>query len=172
MTDERSKERALLGEYDFSDHEIPDAQAPGVLGRVAVGPMGRVRDNLPKDACPPWSNQECLHALSRFLEQTYRNFAVSVKPPSLVLPPFQAKPIDEVVRDQVIPGGPYGPGVITTVVCKRIEQRHRGIITAVGHAAESAAAFFDLSWRIILNGQPVSPWLDVRIQLWQMVPPT
>ena len=164
--------RGQLGEFSFED-KVAEGFAPGIMGRVPAHPMGRVRDNTPDDDCPSWLKADALLVLSRFLEQTFRNFQFTFRKPSLVQAPFIGRCINPAAGLVTIPGGAYGPGVFTTVVCHVVPaNRFRAVITRIGQAAESAAAFSDLAWRITVNGQPLPPWDDIRIQLWRMVPPT
>lgn len=145
----------------------------GYVGRTAVGPTGRLLDGAPFQDCYPFG-PPTLRVFSRLLEDTFRNGVVNTKSPSLLEPPFQALPIDEFPDTPVtIPGGTYGAGTPVTVAAFTLPRaRYRGIITHVGQSAENAAAFADLSWRIAVNGLAIDPWIDVRIQLWEMAPPT
>lgn len=166
-----------LGDYSFSDANV-SGRAPGIVGDTGKGsrveaygiPQGRVLEGMkPPEGCPPWMTPDCLNLISRFLEQTFRNFQTNVRPPSHIEPPFTSRPIDAFPAAIVaIPGVAF-----VDVVAFRVPfSRRRGEIHFAGQSAESAAAFSDLAWRILVNGIPLDPWQDVRIQLWAMVPPT
>jgi len=153
----------------------PQPQRGGLRGRAARNLESKwegVMHGVDRAKCPDWLNEECLNVFSRMLEQTLRGFQLTARRPSHIDPPFTAKAID------VFPGGtgvvaiPAG-GAFTTVTSFQIPGIHqRGIITAAGQSAESVAAWGDLIWRITLDGIPLPPWDDVRIQLWEIVPPT
>ena len=124
------------------------------------------------DPCPPSLRPRARRVWSRFLEETFRNFQLNRTAPALVQAPFAIHCIHRFATI-LISGGAYESGVFTDVVCYRLPRtRFRGIVNRIGQAAESAAAFSDLAWRITVNGRPVAPWTDVRIQLWKMIPPT
>lgn len=149
--------------------------SPGIIGRVSTGKMGRVKDRIfegvPKGKYPEWlQSDDCLLLISRLLEETFRNFQTNIRPPSHIAPPFTALPIDAFpLSVVVIPAA----ATFTTVTSFRVPRvRYRGEIWFAGQSAESAAAFSDLAWRITVNGIPIAPWIDVRIQIWEMVPPT
>jgi hypothetical protein len=135
--------------------------------------MGRVLDNLPADAkCPPWMTEDCLRVLSRFLEETFRNFQVNARPPSHLAPPFTAKPIDAFPAAPVAIGGGAGVSFVSVASARVPRSMYRGEIWFAGQSAESAVAFSDIAWQIMVGGIPIDPWRDVRIQIWEMVPPT
>jgi hypothetical protein len=179
-----------LGDFD-SENVSSEGVAPGVTYSGGPqtqqgGPKGRARremerawegtlGRIDRSKCPPWFNEECFDALSRLLEETFRNFQLHTRRPSHIDPPFRATPIDLFPAAVVaIPGGGYGAGTYTPVTPSfRVPKTHvRGVLVAAGQSAESAAAFSDLSWRIKIAGTPHPIYNDFRIQLFQMVPPT
>lgn len=181
----RGRGASGLGSYDFdADNRV--GNVPDIVGRPAPSTkMGRIFDGVtegyigdpeteqPPVSCPSWMNPDCLLLLSRFLEETFRNFPLNARPPSHIEPPFKALPIDifPAAVNVVIPAG--APGAWTTVVTFLLSaNRHRGEIHALGQSAESGAAFADLEWRVRIDGQPYDPYTSILMQLWQMVPPT
>lgn len=147
-------------------------QSPAIVGREGAGEMGRVLDNIPKENCPSWLNGDCLLILSRFLEETFRNFQVNARPPSHIEPPFSAKPIDVFPAAPVAIGGGAGVAFVDLASFRIPRSLSRGEIWFAGQSAESAAAFADIAWQIMVGGVPLDPWRDIRIQIWEMVPPT
>ena len=175
----RGRGSGLAGPQDQADFNTAGS-VPGIIGDVGRGarkavveedPQARVFGSIPVDSCPDWFNRYCFQILSRFLEETFRNFQVTARPPSHIAPPFNSTPIDSYPSGVVaIPGGVT---TFTTVTSFQVPAtRTRGEIVSAGQSAESAAAFSDLAWRITVNGTPFPPWNDIRIQLWEMAPPT
>ncbi len=152
-------------------------QQTGMRGRQAgrlEGAYAHIFDGIDPKLCPPWLTTQCLHVLSRFLEETFRNFQQHVRLPSHINPPFVKRCIDEFPIGLVtIPGGSYGAGAFVEVVCFQVpEGRFRGIVTSIGQSAESAAAFSDLEWNITVNGVVVDCYEAIRIQIGDMLHPT
>lgn len=159
-----------LGSFDTGRDRNIQGRSPGMVGRDAVGPMGRALDEISTETCPPWMNQDCLEVLSRFLEETFRNFQVNARPPSHIEAPFKARIID------AFPANYYqiaSTNFTTIPGCSfAADQRYRGEIWYLGQAAPSLAAYEDLAWRIVVNGVPYEPYEDIRFQIAEFVPPT
>jgi hypothetical protein len=130
----------------------------------------RILGDVPTTVAERCFPLDCLPTVSRFLEETFRNFAITGRPPSHTRPPFVGRPIDIFARRILVGGG--SAAMFQTIICHRVPLGHRANIVAAGHLAESAAAWADLAWRIIVNGMPVVPWNDVRIQIWGFTEPT
>lgn len=170
---------ALLG--DAIERNISDAGlSPGTeyAGGTQTGPSGQGRaaekyknklarlfDGIDLDKCGPLANPDCAELLSRLLEQTFRNFQLTARPPSHVEPPYPSVPIDVF--------SPAGgvlllAGGIFVDVCAFVMPAglFRGEIKTAEQCLESAFAFTDVVWQIAVDGQAYAPWTPFSAQLW------
>jgi hypothetical protein len=152
----------------------PQTQQQGLRGQVSEGLMKRwdhlFRGKDPK-RCGFIYTHECADIISRLLEQTFRNFQLTARPPSHIAPPFSATPIDSfpTAGNIIVPIGVFIPIATFTMPTGN----YRGVISAVGQALESEAAFADVVWRIRKNGIVVFPpgtWTAAHA--YQFSPPT
>jgi hypothetical protein len=152
----------------------PQTQQQGLRGRTSESLMKRwdhlFRGKNPQ-RCGPIATHECADILSRLIEQTFRNFQVTARPPSHMAPPFSATPIDSfpLAGNVIVPVGAFIPVAVFLMP----SGNYRGVISAVGQALESEAAFADVTWRIVKNGLVVSPpgtWTAAHA--YQFAPPT
>jgi hypothetical protein len=164
----RRPQPSSLGAY--GDNVNVAGQSPGIIGRAGAGEDGRIPGDVPVTAAERCFPLDCLPTASRLLEETFRNFSVTMRPPSFSRPPFVGRPIDIFGRKVLVGGG--SAGTFQSIVCYRVPLGHRANIVAAGHMAPSAAAWSDLAWRITVNGTPKVPWNDIRIQIWELVPAT
>lgn len=151
------------------DRENPNVlgQSPGIVGRKGLGQMGRVVDDTAHSGLS-CTNPDCLHVKQRLLEETFRNFSVTVKPPSHIEPPFRARPIAKINIVTVV-GGMYAPGVFTKIVCYQVQKKWRGCLVAFGQELENLAAWSDVEWRLTVNNQAYDPYMAIRFQLFPIM---
>jgi hypothetical protein len=141
----------------------PQTQQQGLRGQVSENLMKRwdhlFRGKNPA-VCGPINTHECADIISRLLEQTFRNFQLTARPPSHLAPPFSSTPIDT-RRVTVINIGPLAP----VVQFQMPKGNYRGVISSFGQALENAAAFADVEWAILINGQPAQQFISITQQL-------
>jgi hypothetical protein len=152
----------------------PQTQRQGLRGQVSEGLMKRwdhlFRGKDPQ-RCGPINTHECAEIISRLLEQTFRNFQLTARPPSHLAPPFSATPIDSFPQAGNLPV-PIGVFVVVAQF-QMPTGNYRGVIHSLGQALESEAAFADVVWRIRKNGvvvQPPGTWTAAHA--YQFAPPT
>lgn len=152
----------------------PQTQQQGLRGQISQDLMRRW-DHLfmgkNPAVCGPVNTHECADIISRLLEQTFRNFQLTARPPSHIAPPFSATPIDVFPVAGNIPV-PIGAFVVVASFTMPTGN-YRGVISALGQALESEAAFADVVWRVQKNGQVVFPpgtWTAAHA--YQFSPPT
>lgn len=178
------KMAAKLG--DAIERNASDAGlTPGVeyAGGVQTGPSGQGRraekykdklaklfDGIDLSQCGPLANPDCAELLSRILEQTFRNFQLTARPPSHVAPPYPSISIDVLSVGVAVPIS--APGIFTTVATFTMPQGlFRGEILSLGQCLESAFAFTDVEWRVVVDSIPYAPWNAFIGQRWTCVPP-
>lgn len=148
----------------------PQTQKQGLRGRTSEALMKRwdhlFRGKNPA-MCGPINTHECADIISRLLEQTFRNFQLTARPPSHLAPPFSAKGIDTLQFLPINIVNIFFPIATFTMPTGN----YRGVIATFGQDAENAAAFLDLNWRITINGQPVRPYQLFNLQFQSITNP-
>jgi hypothetical protein len=142
----------------------------GQVARAYSGFIDAIYAGIDRTKCPNWLTPECLDVVSRLLEQTFRNFQLTARPPSHIAPPFPARCID-CFNDVDLPGNTmYAAAGFVKLCCVTIPKgRWRGVVVDFGQALESAAAWLDVEWRVTLNGDPYPPYVGIRRQLWDSI---
>lgn len=138
---------------------------PSGQGRKAASykdKLAKLFDGIDLSKCGPLGNEDCAELISRLLEQTFRNFQLTARPPSHVAPPYPSTPIDVFAADVAIPVGVFTP-ICTFVMPAGL---YRGEILSAFQCCESQLAFVDMIWRITVDGQPYAPWNAIMMQLW------
>jgi hypothetical protein len=176
----RPRRRTALGDFDPATVNTSPGADPGMIyaggpQTQQAGPAGQVGQELEKklsklfdgidlSKCGPWANPDCLDLISRMLEQTFRNFQLTARPPSYDQPPFVGRPIDVFTPA----GGVAVPvGAFVTLVSFQCPPGNwRAEIASVAQGLESVFAFNDVTWRITVDGTPLVPWNAVIGQLW------
>jgi hypothetical protein len=150
----------------------PQTQRSGAVGTAArslAEAWQKAFSGIRRKQCPPWLTPDCLELLSRGIEQTFRNFQLTGRRPSHIDPPFSATAIDEFPRlGNVV----IGLAAVTVASFTMPRGHFRGVISSIGQALESEAAFADVNWIILRNGAPVGPWGTFRQHAFQFSPPT
>lgn len=177
----RPRRRLSLGDFDPATVNTAPGADPGML--YAGGPqtqqagpagteaqalqkkLGNLFDGVDLSKCGPWANPDCLNLISRMLEQTFRNFQLTARPPSYDQPPFVGRPIDVFTpaAGVAVPVGSF----VTLVSFQCPPGNWRAEISAAAQGLESVFAFGDVTWRITVDGIPIPPWEAVTTQLWK-----
>jgi hypothetical protein len=149
----------------------PQTQQQGLRGQVSQDLMRRwdhlFRGKDPKRCGIIWTH-ECADIISRLLEQTFRNFQITGRRPSHIDPPFSGIGIDQmaltVFNNAVIP--------TTLLTFPMPAGNFRGVIRDFGLDLETAGAFFDVTYRILIDGVPISRYAAISGQLSPFTSPS
>lgn len=165
----------VVGPVTYADG--PQRQKGGPEGTDAQKvekKLEKILDGIDLSKCGPLGDPNCLELLSRMLEQTFRNFQLTARPPSHVKPPYGSTPIDAfgVTGGVALPA--VGAAGAFTDICsfQMPAGSKRGEITHAGQCLESEFAFNDVEWRIVVDTTPSTPWNGFFKHLWNFLPPT
>lgn len=122
----------------------------------------------PEVPAPDAGPQDPIGRLVEFL----RNNLIHAEPPAHQAPIDPAEQIDIFPTAAVsIPGGGYGGGSFTTVITYNVPDNLQAVFTMAGQAAESAAAYQDIQWRIRIDQKAHKNYSNIRLQLFRLAPP-
>lgn len=165
-------------ELDLVLRDIFPYAAPKVSRVRAGAPMSRPRlPALPPRAEAAPGPREILESepeayVPEYIRRYIEGTMFHAQPPSHQAPIRPAKQIDLYPTTAVaLAGGAYGGGAQTTIVTYTVPEGWDAVITYAGQAAESAAAYQDIQWRIRIDSKAHENYSNIRTQLFQMAPP-